>query len=98
MSLPRSEPARQPRLNRAVVPLVELFSHPPQAEESEQRPPLADAENGVDWRATPFSGGAAEQTPLLIDEQDQRPGRQRQARRVQGSNHSRQTMNASGRG
>jgi hypothetical protein len=59
MSHPRSEPAREQRVNRAAVPRVELFSHPPQAETCEQRPPLAGRGDGVDWRATPFSGGAA---------------------------------------
>jgi hypothetical protein len=61
MSPPRSEPAREQRVNRAAPPRVELFSHPPQAEASEQRPPLADSGDDIDWRATPFSGGAAEQ-------------------------------------
>ena len=77
MSPPTSEPACEQRVNRAAVPLVELFSHPPQAEASQQRSPLADSGDGVDWRATPFSGGAAEQTPLLVNEKDQRAGRQR---------------------
>jgi hypothetical protein len=98
MSPPRSEPAREQRVNRAAVPRVELFSHPPQAEASEQRPPLADSGKGVDWRATPFAGGAAEQAPLLINEKDQHASRQRQPRRAQGTNHSRATMNAARRG
>ena len=98
MSPRRSEPAREQRVNRPAVPRVELFSHPAQAEASEQRPPLADSGNGVDWRATPFSGGAAEQAPLLIiNEKDQHAGRQRQRRRAQGTNHTRATMNAAGR-
>jgi len=98
MSLPRSEPAREQRVNRAAVPRVELFSHPPQAEASEQHPPLADSGNGLDWRATPFAGGAAEQAPLFANGKDQHAGRQREPRRAHGTNHSRATMNAAGRG
>lgn len=70
MSQPRSEAAREHRVNRAAVPRVELFSHPPQAEVYE-RPCLVGHGDGVDWRATPFSGGAAEQRrKLLADEED----------------------------
>jgi hypothetical protein len=38
MSHPRSEPVREQPVNRAAVPRVELFSHPPQAEAFAQRP------------------------------------------------------------
>jgi hypothetical protein len=71
MSHPRSEPAREQRVNQAAVPQGELFSHPPHAEASKQRPPHAGPGDGVDWRATPFSGGAAaEQRRSLLDEKD----------------------------
>lgn len=70
MSHPRSEAAREHRVNRAAVPRVELFSHPPQAEVFE-RPSLVGHSDGVDWRATPFSGGAAEQRRgPVADEED----------------------------
>jgi hypothetical protein len=70
MSHPRSEPAREQRVNRAAVSQIGLFSHPPQAEVFEQRRPLVGPGDGVDWRATPFCGGAAEQRRrLLVDEE-----------------------------
>jgi hypothetical protein len=69
MSHPRSEAARADRVNRAAVPRVELFSHPPQAEVYE-RPCLVGYGDGVDWRATPFSGGAAEQRRRLLADQE----------------------------
>ena len=79
MSLPRSQPAREQRVNRAAVPRVELFSHLLQVEASEQRPPLAARGHGTNWRATPFSGEAADKQrySLLIEEDDRPPGRQR---------------------
>jgi hypothetical protein len=71
MSHPRSDPTHEQRVNRAAVTRMELFSHPPQAEAFEQRHPLTCRGDGVDWRATPFSGGAAGQPrKLLIDSPD----------------------------
>ena len=46
-----------------------LFSHPPQAEVFE-RPSLVGHSDGVDWRATPFSGGAAEQRRGPVADED----------------------------
>jgi hypothetical protein len=71
MSHPRSEPTREQRVIRAAAPQVELFSHPLQAEAFEQRPLLVGGGDGADWRATPFSGGAAEQCRrFLADNRD----------------------------
>jgi len=71
MSHPRSEPAREQRVNRAVVPRIGLFSHPPEAEVFKQPRPPVGRSDGVDWRAGPFSGGAAEQRRrLFVDEDD----------------------------
>jgi hypothetical protein len=71
MSHPRSTPAREQRVNRAAVPQIGLFSHPPQAEGFEQCPPLVGRGDGVDWRATPFSARAVEQRRRFrVDEED----------------------------
>jgi hypothetical protein len=58
MSHPISEPARQQRVNRALVSRTGLFSHTPEAEACEQRHRLAG--DDADWRATPFSGEIGE--------------------------------------
>ena len=79
MTHPGSEPSRQQRVNQAAAPQVELFSHPPQAEASKQHPPLAARGHCINWKATPFSSGAADKQrySLLIEEDDRPPGRQR---------------------
>jgi len=71
MSHPRFEPARQQRVDRAAVSRAALFSHPPRAEVFEQRRPPVGRADGRDGRATPFSGGAAEQRrPPLVHAED----------------------------
>src|SRR5213079_3169225 len=47
------------RTNPASVSRVDLFSHPAPPEMVEQHRQPADAGDGVDWQAAPFSGGAA---------------------------------------
>jgi hypothetical protein len=81
MSHPAAEPAREQRINRAAVPRVGLFSHPPQAEVSAQCPAPVRRGDGSRWRATSFSSGTAEQrhTPR-VDDEDQPAGHQRQPR------------------
>jgi hypothetical protein len=70
MSHPRSEAAPEHRVDRAAMPWVELFSHPPRAEVYE-RPSVVGHGDGVDWRATPFSDGApGQRRGLLADEED----------------------------
>ncbi len=70
MSHPRSEPAREERVDQAAAPQVDLFSHPPRAEVFEPRRPPVGHGDGADWRATPFSGGAAEQRRRLLADEE----------------------------
>jgi hypothetical protein len=51
-----TEPARERRADPDTAPRVGLFSHPPEAEPSEQ-PPTGD---GADWHAIPFSDDVTE--------------------------------------
>jgi hypothetical protein len=70
MSYPTSESARQQRVDRASVPPVDLFSHPPKAEPVKQHRPFVHA--GSDWRAAPFAVETAEQRrSVAVDDEDQ---------------------------